>query len=258
MIHLVYFMDHSAEDSWMSAKTCGFSSNLLLTNPGPLMLGAVVCGILTPTFGTHLATQLESWVVSSADQWAMEGIGGVPRPHNFDIDPQTKDHLPALGGSAYDISSIRYAISGVRLLAPELGPHISHMKLPAGRKAQEAHDGHETGTHTTKAVRAVSVDPRAVGDVAYRKTSKTLYAQVQTRGRRDGSVLANARRAQSRRRASKEPLRGRSPERRSRQPTYTDIGRKTWTQNKADPETRKNFFLNCFKITFKGREIVST
>ena len=227
IIQLVYYQgDQSYDESWMWARTCGFSSNLLLTNPQPLLLGTVVCGILAPTFGTHLATQLETWLISSTEEWAAAGIGGVPHPRNFDLGPETRDGLPVLGGSAFDISSLRYAISGVRICAPELDPHDFHRKLVAEKKEKEAKQGQDDGTHKTKSGRTVSIDPRKVDEIGFRKTSKELYAQVQTRERRDESVLATARRTHSRRQKSEDPQRGRSSGRRSRRPQYTSVGRK--------------------------------
>ena len=217
----------------MWTRTCAFSINMLLTNPQPVLLGAIVCGILTPTFGTHLTTQLESWALSSTDEWASAGIGGVPHPRNFDLGPETREGLPVLGGSAFDIQSLRYAISGVRVCAPDLGPHFFHRKLAAGKKEREGKTGGGDGTYKTKSGRTVSIDPRGVDDIGFRKTSKELYAQVQTNERRDESVLAHARRTHSRRQKSADPHRGRSSERRSRRPQYTSVGKRN-----LDPKSR--------------------
>lgn len=73
--------------------------------------------------------------------------------------------------------------------------------------------------------RAVSMGPRHVDDCASRATSKQLYAQVQTREKRDESVMANARRAHSRRQKSQQPQRGRSPAR-SSHVEYTGVGKR--------------------------------
>ena len=206
---IVYYKDqNSFDDSWLWVKTNAFTSNLLVTEPTSIMLGTIICGVLTPTFGTHLTTQFESWMISNADDWQSHGLGGVPKPIFFDIDPETKDHLPVLGGSAFDISSIRYAISGARLRPPSLDPHHFHRKLADERKKAA-----NAGTETTvkKEGRTVSIDPRGVDNVGYRQTTKDLYGQVQRKERRDESVLAHARRTLSRRRRSQEPKRGRSP-----------------------------------------------
>ena len=231
IIQLVYYQGpQNTEESWMWARTCGFSSNLIVTVPQPVLLGALVCGILTPTFGTHLTTQLESFVLSSTEEWCTAGIGGVPHPRNFDLDPETRDGLPVLGGSAFDIQSLRYAISGVRVCAPDLDPHFFHRKLAAEKKEREG-KGTDDGTRQTKSGRTVSVDPRGVDDIGYRKTSKELYAQVHFKDKkRDESVLAHARRTHSRRQKSEDPHRGRSPGR--RRPQYTSVGRKN-----LDPKT---------------------
>ena len=228
---LAYFVDQSREGSWLWVKTNAFSSNLLSTGPQSVLLGTIVCGILTPTFGTHMTTQMESWTLSSAEDWAMHGIGGVPKPINFDIDPETCLRLPVLGGGAYDIASLRWALAGVRLSPPGQDPHLFHRKLAAERK-KKLDQNNDPDTHVQYG-RTVSVDPRGVDDVGYRRATKNLYSQVQRRGRRDESVLAAARRTHSQRR---EERRGRSPEqRRSRDPKYTDVGRKAMDPKNLDP-----------------------
>ena len=116
---LAYYHDAAErDDSWMWVRTNAFSSNALITDPVGIMVGAIVYGILTPTFGTHMTTQLESWDVSSCEEWYLNGLGGVPDPRNFDIDPETLDHLPVLGGSAFDLARLKYALAGARLRPP--------------------------------------------------------------------------------------------------------------------------------------------
>ena len=141
----------------------------------------------------------------------MSGIsrawGGTPHPRNVDLDPGAGDGLPALGGSGFDLQRLRFAISGARLRPPNLDPHDSHRELPSSPNNQ-----------TKEEAAKVDTDPRAVDGCEYRKTAKHLYAQVQTKGRRDESVLATARRTYSRRR-------GRSENRRTKV-EYTDIGKK--------------------------------
>ena len=219
VIQIVYYRDaEHGEDSWMWVKTNAFTSNALLVDAQSLMLGAIICGILTPTFGTHLATQLESWMISSCDEWSMGGLGGRAQADLFDIDPETVGHLPVLGGGAFDISRLRYSISGVRLRPPSLDPHLFH------RNTSGAKDENE------KKARSVSIDPRGVDDCGYRKTPKGLYAKVQTKEKRDESVLAHARRTHSRRQETegrnREEKRGRPTEPRRSWVEYTDVGRR--------------------------------
>ena len=127
-------------------------------------------------------------------------------PIFFDTDTETFGHLPSLGGSAFGISRLRYAIAGVRLRPPSLGPHLFHRKMAAEARANA------DGTWVKKDGRTVSIAPRAVGEVGYRKTTNGLYSKVQTEEKRGESVLDNARRAHSRRKQIQEsPLRGRSP-----------------------------------------------
>ena len=106
----------------MWCKTTAFSSNMITTDPAVILLGTLVTGILTPTFGTHLTAQMEAWTTTTGDEWQMTGLGGTPHPRNFDLDPATADMLPVLGGSAFDLVRLRYAISGVRLRPPSAGP----------------------------------------------------------------------------------------------------------------------------------------
>ena len=148
--------------------------------------------------------------------------GGVPKPIFFDIDPETVGHLPVLGGSAFGLSRLLYAIACVRLRPPSLDPHVFHRKLVTAAKERA------NGAVKKPDGRTVSISPRGVDDIGYRKTTKDLYGKVQTKSRRDESVLATARRTHSRRQQSQEaiPKRGRSPARSSKEVQYTDVGKR--------------------------------
>ena len=197
-------------ESWMWCKVVAFSSNLLLTEPGVVLLGTVVTGVLAPTFGAHMAALLESWAISSGDEWHFYGPGEAPRPMNFDLDHGTADGLPVSAGSGFDLQRLRYAISGVRLRPPTLGPHVFHREFASSSGQPANAEGEKAET-----------DPREIDGVDMRKTTKQLYAQTQTEEKRDESILARARRAHSRRRQSTR--RGRGPRRRV---SYTEIGKK--------------------------------
>ena len=227
IVQIVYYKNPDLyDDSWVWARANAFSSNFLTADNRPLMLGSIVCGILSPTFGTHMTAQLESWTLSSCDDWQMGGLGGVPKPIFFDMGPETFDHHPVLGGSAFDLQRLRYAIAGVRLRPPSLGPYLFHREL-ADRTKAERDQGQPSAPHKDKKGRTVSIDPRGVDDLGYRGASKKLYGQAQAKTRRGESVLATARRTHSRRKQSEDPARGRSPPKGGRKPEYTDIGKKS-------------------------------
>ena len=217
MTQIVYFMEGEfKEESWFWCKTVAFSSNLMITDPATALLGSIVLGVLTPTFGTHLTAQMESWTLSTWEDWHFSGLGGTPHPRNLDLDPGTADLLPVLGGSGFDLQRLRYALSGVRLRPPTEDPHLFHRGLATSSNPPKQEDG-----------RHANLDPRSVDDVEYRKTSKKLYGQVQSREKRDESVLATARRTHSRRQRSRrqDPSRGRRTQRSSRV-EYTDVGKR--------------------------------
>ena len=148
MLQLVYHMRGEHYDgSWLWCKTCAFSSNLLIADPGVALLGSVVVGIPTPIFGTQLAAQLESWDLASWGDWHFSGMGGAPRPRNIDLGPGTVDLLPALGGSGFDLKRLRCAIPGARLRPPTMGPRVfivsSRPRLnPLNRRTEGRKRGH--------------------------------------------------------------------------------------------------------------------
>lgn len=182
-----------------------------------------------------MTTQLESWTLTDTDHRQGEGIGGVPNPIFFDIDPVTLGHLPVLGGGAFDLQRLRFALGGVLLLPPTLGPHVCRRKLAADRTAAKAAGEAET---TTKAGRKVSLGPRCVDNVDIRQTTRGLYGEVQRKESRDESVLSHARRPNSRLQKSSEPRRGQPPGRSSRA-EYTDVGRREVGTNGARKGPKK-------------------
>ena len=203
------------------------------------MLGNIAKGILVPTFGTHMTAQLEAWQVTTPMDWQLSGLGGIPRPRYFDLDPDTVDLLPVVGGCAFDLERLRWAIPGARLRPPNMDPHVFHRDNRENPdQAAPSHD------------RNVTIDPRATDDCHYRKESKKNYSAIYRGGPRDESVLAHARRASAKRRQqsmSKEPKkeekvedppkRGRSP---GRTLTFTDIGKRTLAEADARRKERTN------------------
>ena len=100
VVQIVYYLGQiGGPDSWMWARTNAFSSNIAIADPCSIQLGQIARGILAPTFGAHLPTQLEAWRPVNFRDWQLGGMGGIPRPRNFDQGPDTVDWLPPLGGA---------------------------------------------------------------------------------------------------------------------------------------------------------------
>ena len=76
------------------------------SDPCAILHGAAVCGILTPTFGAHLAAQLESWGISSAAEWEMGGLGGVPKPISSTLTSETKGRFRALREMRFELRNL--------------------------------------------------------------------------------------------------------------------------------------------------------
>ena len=112
IVQIVYYKDGGqSDDSWMWVKTSASTSYALVVGTCGVMIGSIIAGVLPPTAGPHLTTRIESWAPSSCRGWQLNGIGGGPKPRYFDIDPETTDQIPAIGGSGFDISRLRYAIA---------------------------------------------------------------------------------------------------------------------------------------------------
>ena len=182
LAQLVYYKQ-GHEDSWIWARTNAFSSNALLAGPESFQLGKPVFGILAPTYGTHLATQLESWHGASFEDWRLGGQGGIPLPHHFDLDPMTLDWLPVLGGSGFDLERLRWSIPGVRLRPP--GKDVLHFHRDLAQKSKEKKNSKNVA------------DPVPQHEI--RKEAKKIYDQAHAEVPRGESAMANNRRKNSRR-----------------------------------------------------------
>ena len=100
-VQIVYFAgrpDAPRSDSWFWARAAAFTSNYRTAEPTSRALGDIVQGITTPTFGAHMAAQLETWRKSDPEEWRFSGLGGIPKPRYIDLGPDTVDGLPVLGG----------------------------------------------------------------------------------------------------------------------------------------------------------------
>ena len=136
--HLVYCKGRFGRpDTWSWVKTSALSSNLVATNSIELHLGQPIFGISAFRVAPHLTTQLEYWKPAAHRPWQHGGVGGTPEPHHFDIDPETYDYLPALGGGAFDLGRLRWSIPGVRLRPTDEDGRIFHMGLAQAAKGRK-------------------------------------------------------------------------------------------------------------------------
>ena len=111
-------------DIWASA--IAFSSDLLPTTSVSVLLGELVTGIATATFGGHPTCQLESRRPCSADEWRAGGNSRLPSGKERDLDHWTWGSLPALGCSGFVINMRNGYIVGARLAPPPLEPRYFH------------------------------------------------------------------------------------------------------------------------------------
>ena len=204
VIQLCYHQLAWIDDSWFWAKTSAFSSNVLLANAVGVQIGTPVCGILAPTYGTHLTTQLEFWPPTTWGDWSLGGIGGIPKPYYIDLDPYTYDWLPTIGGIGYGPGRLRWALPSVRIKHPSSDVREFHREIAQKQKEEKAKPDQKT-------------DPgRGPSQAEIRKEAKKLYSAINTHGAREESVLDAARNN------SRQPgdQGGRPTDRRSRNPQY--------------------------------------
>lgn len=238
------FTDHPDErsiDSWFWARASAFSSNCLSAGPIWIMIGNVAKGIASPTFGTDMTAHLETWQEAAPRDWQLTGLGGVPRPRYLDLDADTIDGLPALGGCAFDLERLRWAIPGARLGPPDLDPRVFH------RERRE-----NSGQACDSRGRNVTIDHRETDGFRYRSETKNLFSALHRGGPRDESVLAKARRTSSKRNAaqsSNEPRRGRPP---GRAHTLTEVGKQALSAAEARGGKEKGNHRAQFKTNRRG------
>ena len=78
VVQILYFDDipESGNCSRFRGRTSAFSSNIALADSDGIMFGAIAKDIMAPSFGPHLADQLESWDMAAARRWNFPGLGG--------------------------------------------------------------------------------------------------------------------------------------------------------------------------------------
>ena len=183
-IQICYYQAVRSEDSWFWAQTSAFSSNVLLANSVGVQLGAPICGILAATYGAHLTAQLEIWYPTTWGDWSLGGMGGIPKPWYFDLDPSSYEWIPAIGCSAFDLERLRWTLPAVRLKPPHEDVRIFHREIAQKKKAGKEKAGPS--------------DPKQDAKTDVRKEAEKIYTAISSHNPRDESVLA-AVRANSRR-----------------------------------------------------------
>ena len=152
------------------------------------MPGAPVFGMLAATYGPHRPTQLETWNPVTHRGWTLGEMGGLPKPHNFDTDPQTYEWLPSLGWSAFGVGRLRWYIPAVRLRPPAQDLHLFYRDM--AQIADEKRKERETAKTTPP---GPNTYPPTQQDIS--RSVEKLYTNAHPRERRDESIMAEARRS---------------------------------------------------------------
>ena len=90
------------------------------------MLGILITGVATATYGGHSTCQLGAWAPCTNIDWAHGSTSRIPSGLDRDLDPWTWASLPILGGAGYVINLKNGFIAGVRLSPPTVDPRIFH------------------------------------------------------------------------------------------------------------------------------------
>ena len=112
---ITYIDPHTLLRTDIWARTIAFSSNLLSTTSVSVLLGDLVTGIATATFGGHLTCQLESWRRCPDEEWTYGSQSRIPDGSERDLDHWTWSSLPALGGSGFVVNMRNGYVVGARL-----------------------------------------------------------------------------------------------------------------------------------------------
>ena len=129
---ITYIDPHTLLRTDIWARTIAFSSNLLSTTSVSVLLGDLVTGIATATFGGHLTCQLESWRRCPDEEWTYGSQSRIPDGSERDLDHWTWSSLPALGGSGFVVNMRNGYVVGARLAPPPLGPRDFHADRQEG------------------------------------------------------------------------------------------------------------------------------
>ena len=91
-----------------------------------ILLGDLVAGILTASYGGHMTAILETWKVTDRNEWKMLAAHPPPDPMtDIDLNWWTIEGLADLGGNAFHYAG-EAEITGVRVKPPPLGPFEFH------------------------------------------------------------------------------------------------------------------------------------
>ena len=130
------------EPSRHYCKVLTWSSNFLVTAPAAVLAGDLVTGVLTATYGGYMAAILETWRLTTPDEWRMCGPLPPPCPRTeIDINQATVDGLPVLGGMGFYYEG-GARILGVRMAPPPQDPHLYHFEKKEKKEKEEDDPDH--------------------------------------------------------------------------------------------------------------------
>ena len=118
----------------MWARVQAFSSNFVTLSGEEILEGTVVEGILTATYGKHMAATFGSILKSSVGEWRANGAGPSCVAEDLDLDPWSWSPLPALGGSGFANKKENIRITGVRVKPPPMEVYQYHLRNEDERK----------------------------------------------------------------------------------------------------------------------------
>ena len=125
------------EASWRYCKVLTWSSNFLATGPAVVLAGDLVTAVLTASYGGYMTAILETWRLTTQDEWMALGATPLPNPRaDIDFNSATVGGLPVLGGSGFYYEGEAW-ILGVRMGPPPSDPHISHAERKEKKEKEE-------------------------------------------------------------------------------------------------------------------------
>ena len=106
-----------------------------------VLAGDLVTGILTASYGGYQTAILETWKLTTPEEWRLMSPAPPPCPmSDLDFNEATVEGLPVLGGSGFHYEG-EARILGVRLAPPPQDPHLFH--LDRKKKKEEEEDEEE-------------------------------------------------------------------------------------------------------------------
>ena len=98
----------------------------MITGPQAILLGDVVTGTLTASYGGHGTAVLETWKTTTYDEWKL--LAPLPPPDtvlDLDTHPLTVEGIPDLGGTGFFYNGPA-RLTAVRISPPPKDLHIFH------------------------------------------------------------------------------------------------------------------------------------